>query len=85
MDVDKFAGTLKKIVLARIEQDKLSLPAMPEVAQRCMTLLQADEPDLGKLGSEVERDPLVAAEVLRRANSAAAGGSGRAGSVSPPA
>lgn len=74
MDVAKFAGTLRQIVLARIEQDKLTLPAMPEVAARCTDLLKAAEPDLPALAREVERDPLVAAEVLRLANSAALGG-----------
>lgn len=74
----ELAARLSQIVLAKIEQDKLSLPSMPEVAMRCLELVRNPNLRLRDLSNEVEKDPILTAYVLRVANSAALGGSGGA-------
>lgn len=45
------------------------LPAMPEMGQRILQLRAAHEPDIKKLADIVERDPSLAAQVMRYARS----------------
>ena len=67
---------LRDIVLNRVEKDTLVIPSMPEVATRCLELLRGEEVDLRQVAKLIERDPVLAARLLRQASSAAAGGDG---------
>jgi putative nucleotidyltransferase with HDIG domain len=73
--VGELPNKLRQIVIARLSSDKLTLPAMPTVAQRCIELLRAEDVRSRDLVREIERDPVASAQVLRLANSAALGGS----------
>lgn len=76
MSNDKLLQTLRDIILAKVEKDTLVIPSLPEVATRCLELLRDEEVDLRQVASLVERDPVLAARLLRQATSVAAGGDG---------
>jgi putative nucleotidyltransferase with HDIG domain len=64
---------MERIVAKRIEDDKLVLPAMPTVAARCLEMLK--DPDMAPkhAAALVEKDPILTAQLLKMANSAALG------------
>jgi putative nucleotidyltransferase with HDIG domain len=64
---------LERIVLARIEADRLVVPSMPVIATRCLALLRDPDFATRKLVIQLEADPVLAALALRQANSAANG------------
>ncbi|MBX3464735.1 MAG: HDOD domain-containing protein [Planctomycetes bacterium] len=59
---------------AAIAQQQLELPAMPATAAQVMSLCQIETTDAARLSAVAHRDPAIAAQVLRVANSAALGG-----------
>jgi len=59
----------------RIEAGALALPILPESSTRLMELTRAEAFDVRRLSELLGRDPLLAAQVLRMANSAMYGGS----------
>jgi putative nucleotidyltransferase with HDIG domain len=65
---------LNKIIQTRLESDRLIVPAMPQVASRCLTLLKDPGVANRKLVAVLETDPLFAAQVSRAASTAAFGG-----------
>ncbi|MFO0728235.1 MAG: HDOD domain-containing protein [Myxococcota bacterium] len=67
----KLAEQLEQIVLAKIAADKLILPPLPPVALKLISLLRDPDFSTRKVVSTLEQDPLLAAKVLRSANSAA--------------
>lgn len=69
----RLTNELERIVLARIESDRLVVPSMPAIATRCLTLLRDPDFVTRKLVIQLEADPVLAALVLRQANSAANG------------
>jgi putative nucleotidyltransferase with HDIG domain len=73
MNIDDFKAKLEQIMLARIEGDRLGLPAMPAVAARCIELTRVPDVRIGDIVALVERDPVTTASVLKVANSAALG------------
>lgn len=46
-----------------------TLPVVPELAARLIQTFEADDVDLSAIASEIERDPVMAARLLRQANS----------------
>ena len=48
-----------------LASDKMELPAMRKVAQRCLEVLRTTDPDLDMVRAEVEKDPLLAAHLVR--------------------
>jgi putative nucleotidyltransferase with HDIG domain len=70
----KLVGELGRIVLGRIASGRLVLPVMPEVAQKCLALVRDPKFQQKKLTSELEREPLLAASILRSSMTAADGG-----------
>jgi putative nucleotidyltransferase with HDIG domain len=62
---------LTAIILKRMENDNLLVPAMPAIAAQCMQLLEDPNQTFKKVGELVGKDPLLASRVLRLANSAA--------------
>jgi putative nucleotidyltransferase with HDIG domain len=65
---------IQKIVIAKIETGKLSLPAMPQVAAECLELLRDRDFSQRKLVARIETEPLLAALLIRNASSAAYAG-----------
>jgi putative nucleotidyltransferase with HDIG domain len=61
-------------LVARIETGKLDLPLLPQTATQILALCQSSDCDMKELADLVQRDPTLAANVLRVANSAALGG-----------
>lgn len=68
---ESLENELREIIFRKIQADTLDLPSMPSVAGRCLGLLRGGRTDFNAIAREVERDPIVAAYVLRQANSAA--------------
>jgi putative nucleotidyltransferase with HDIG domain len=70
----KLASELERIVLDRIASNRLVLPAMPAVPQRCLDILREPDFNVRKLVKELEAEPVLALLVVRAANSASFGG-----------
>jgi putative nucleotidyltransferase with HDIG domain len=67
---DKLSEQLEQIVVNRIESERLVLPSMPEMAMKALEVLRSPDFNLRDVGVHIERDPLLAAQVLRICNSA---------------
>lgn len=67
----RLAAELEKIVTKRIAADQLVLPAIPAVALKCLNLIKDPDFSLKEAASIIERDPMLTAQILRLANSAA--------------
>jgi len=70
----KLVGELARIVLAKLATNKLVLPVMPKVAHDCLATLQDPRFQQRKFTAMLEREPLLAACVLKNAMSAAHAG-----------
>lgn len=68
---EEMSRRAEESVLQRIASTDLGLPAMPLVATKCLEILSRNDFSLGALAGLIETDPLVAASVVRVANSAA--------------
>lgn len=61
---------LARIVMARINKGKLTLPCMPQAALSCLDMMKRRvEPSYGQLARVVESDPLLSSQILKVANS----------------
>jgi HD-like signal output (HDOD) protein len=65
---------IARVLEQQLAQGSLSLPPLPEVAQRVVALAGDDEASSATLAKLVHRDAGLAAAVLRSANSASLGG-----------
>ncbi len=61
----RLGGQLEKIVLNRIATDRLAIPLPPGTATTCQTLAVDPECPLDEIVSTVERDPVLAVQVMR--------------------
>jgi putative nucleotidyltransferase with HDIG domain len=68
---EEMARRAEELVLKRIDAEDLGLPALPLVAVRCIEILSHADFSVNDLARAIETDPLVAARVVRLANSAA--------------
>jgi len=68
---EQMAARAAELVLQRIDARDLALPALPAVAARCLEILARRDFSISELARAIEADPLLAARVLRLANSAA--------------
>jgi len=66
----KLGSELERIVLDRIANNRLVLPAMPTVPQRCLDILREPDFNVRKLVKELEAEPMLSLLVIRAANSA---------------
>jgi len=66
----KLASELERIVLERVANNRLILPAMPAVPQRCLEILRDPDFNVRKLVKELESEPVLALLVIRAANTA---------------
>lgn len=65
------AEELKALVLRRVANDELTLPAMPMVGVKALQVLRSSNGSLQSAAQVLENDPLLSARILRIANSAA--------------
>jgi len=72
----KMAQKLELIIEKRLCDGSLVVPSMPLIAERCVELVD-DGADLGRVARMLERDPLLATQVLRVANGHIYGGFGK--------
>jgi putative nucleotidyltransferase with HDIG domain len=70
----RLSSELERIVLERISSNRLVLPAMPAVPQRCLDILREPDFNVRKLVKELEAEPMLSLLVVRAANSASYGG-----------
>jgi putative nucleotidyltransferase with HDIG domain len=76
-DMSKRLGSeLERIVLERVANNRLILPAMPAVPQRCLEILRDPDFNVRKLVKELESEPVLSLLVIRAANTAAQARSG---------
>ena len=68
---ERLAAQIETIALARIADDKLVLPAFPLVTARCLEFLRRPDHSVQKAAAIIETDPILAARLVRLANSAA--------------
>lgn len=73
---DRLVAQFNAIILSRLEEDKLAIPALPTSIKEALDLVRQNEFDLTKVGVVIEKEPMLAAAVLRLANSAAYAASG---------
>jgi putative nucleotidyltransferase with HDIG domain len=66
----KVGDRLAQILVERIHRNKLVLPAMPAAASECLRLLNLPDNNLDKVLKIIAKDPIIAPQVMRRANSA---------------
>ena len=66
----KVGDRLAQILVERIHRNKLVLPAMPAAATECLRLLNLPDNNLDKVLKIIAKDPIIAPQVMRRANSA---------------
>ncbi len=62
---------LRRELVRKIETCELELPVLPDVASRVLSLCQDMDSEPRELGDLIQRDPALAGNVLRIANSAA--------------
>jgi putative nucleotidyltransferase with HDIG domain len=72
----KLGSELERIILERIASNRLVLPAMPVVPQRCLDVLRELDFNMRKLVKELESEPVLSLLVIRAANSASNARSG---------
>lgn len=74
MKTQPITATFTEILTKRISTDRLTLPAFPQMATRCMALLKEKEFDQRQLVTLLQKDPVLTAQLVRLASSAAYGG-----------
>ncbi|HVP68855.1 MAG TPA: HDOD domain-containing protein [Anaeromyxobacteraceae bacterium] len=74
MGAEKLSEQLEQIVLKRIAEDSLVLPTLPAVVTKALEVLKDPEVSFKQVGTIIERDPVLAARLLRAATSAAFAG-----------
>jgi len=67
----EMAQRVEEHVLRRIDADDLILPVLPTVVTRCLEALDPPDFSVNDVARLIESDPLIAAGVVRLANSAA--------------
>ncbi len=78
---EKLAQKLEAIVTARLAENSLTLPPPPVAVTKCLSAVRSQNFALKDAVPIIETDPVVAARILRAANSAAHGGMERAKSI----
>ncbi|MFH1131352.1 MAG: HDOD domain-containing protein [Pseudomonadota bacterium] len=68
------ADKLRTILLEKIDDNTLALPALPKTALKAQELLSRQDTDLKKVAEMLRQDPVLSLQILRLANSALYGG-----------
>lgn len=66
----KLVAEVERLVLARIEAGRIEVPAIGVGAMRCLDIMRAEDFDHRVLIKEIEREPMIAALVMKTANAA---------------
>lgn len=69
--METVTSDLSRVFARQIAEHKLELPPLPATAAEVMSLCQQETTDAAKLSAVIHRDPTIASNVLRVANSAA--------------
>jgi serine/threonine-protein kinase len=69
----KVGGKLRQIIAQRIAANRLTVPAMPVVALRCLEIMRDANAEFAEIATTIEKDPLIASRLLRIVNSPAYG------------
>jgi eukaryotic-like serine/threonine-protein kinase len=77
----RVGNRLAKIVLERLNSGRLQLPTLSNSAVRCLEQLRETNVSSARLAETLARDPLLASQVIRRANSVLVSGSARVRSL----
>jgi putative nucleotidyltransferase with HDIG domain len=72
---------LKTVLLKRLEKGDLVLPTLPRAAAEIQSAIDAPDIDMKRISRALEKDPALAAQVLRSANSAVYGARQRIESI----
>ncbi len=75
VEATKISDWVEHVILKRIADDTLVLPALPAVTLKCIELLKPADFNYKQIAATLEREPALVARVLRVATSAAVGGS----------
>ncbi len=67
------ANTFLEILTKRISTDRLKLPAFPPMASKCLALMKEKEYDQRQLIALLQKDPILTAQLVRLASTAAYG------------
>jgi len=67
----EFCESLRGILVARIQEGKLVIPVLPDVVVRIEKELQDPNYDINNVATLLERDLVLAAQIIQTANSAA--------------
>lgn len=78
---DACLRSLTELLVQHLEEDKLTLPPLPDVAQQVLAVVSDDATSAATLASLVQRDAGLASTLVRYANSAALSGVTRTVSV----
>lgn len=65
------ASNLAQLLTQKVQKNDISVPLLPEVANKVITLTQDPESDSTQLAKLIQSDPSLAAHVMKIANSAA--------------
>jgi HDOD domain len=76
-----FTGNISAMIQKRIADGSLVLPTLPDVVITAEKMLQDKKGDISKVSTLIERDPMLTAQVLSLANSAAFARQQRAESI----
>ncbi len=68
--VEKLVAEIERLVLARVASGHIDVPPIDLVAMRCLEVLRDRDFDHRRLVAEIEKEPMVAALVMRTANAA---------------
>jgi HD-like signal output (HDOD) protein len=74
INVELTAADLERILLQKIADNTLKLPAMREVVMRCMALLSREDLALRDVARAASQDPVLVGRILSVSNSAAFAG-----------
>ncbi len=67
----RLGAQMEAIIVARLEADRLVLPALPAAALKCLALLRDPGLSLKSAAAVLEGDPILAAQLVRLTNRAA--------------
>jgi putative nucleotidyltransferase with HDIG domain len=79
--LDHLPDLVAQMILRRINENAVIVPALPPTMMKCLELVRKPNFDFDALVALVEREPMLAAQALRQANSAAQAVAGKVTNV----
>jgi putative nucleotidyltransferase with HDIG domain len=67
----RLADQMEKVIIKKIAADQLVVPSLPAAALKCMQLIRNPDFSLQDAVAVIERDPILTAQIIKMANSAA--------------